>query len=55
MSRMWGMLGSHPPIDRMTGACENITLPQTSFASSNYTEWKRMRKWRRLMMDCEEI
>ena len=27
------MLGSQPLlVDRMTGACENITLPQTSFA-----------------------
>ena len=23
------------PVDRMTGACENITLPQTSFAGGN--------------------
>ena len=34
---LWCMLGSHclpPPIpmDRMTGTCKNITLPQTSFA-----------------------
>ena len=25
-----------PPVDRMTDACENITLPQTSFAGGNY-------------------
>ena len=24
-----------PPVDRMTEACENITLPQTSFAGGN--------------------
>ena len=23
---------THPPVNRMTDACENITLPQTSFA-----------------------
>ena len=25
-----------PPVNRMTDACENITLPQTSFAGGNY-------------------
>ena len=25
----------HPPVDRMTDACENITLPQTLFAGGN--------------------
>ena len=25
----------HPPVNRMTDACENITLPQTSFAGGN--------------------
>ena len=25
-----------PPVDRMTHACENITLPQTLFAGGNY-------------------
>ena len=25
-----------PPVDRMTEACENITLPQISFAGCNY-------------------
>ena len=24
-----------PPVNRMTDACENITLPQTSFAAGN--------------------
>ena len=28
---------ARPPVNRMTDACENITLPQTSFASGNYT------------------
>ena len=27
---------SPPPVDRMTHASENITLPQTSFASGKY-------------------
>ena len=27
-----------PPVDRMTHAYENITLPQTSFAGGNYLE-----------------
>ena len=27
----WGVCMS-PPVNRMTDACENITLPQTSFA-----------------------
>ena len=27
-----------PPVYRMTDACENITLPQTSFADSNKEE-----------------
>ena len=26
-----------PLVNRMTDACENITLPQTSFAGDNYT------------------
>ena len=26
----------HPPVNRMTNRCKNITLPQTSFAGSNY-------------------
>ena len=30
-----GTLGyQHPPVNRMTDRCKNITLPQTSFASS---------------------
>ena len=29
---LWCMLGSHPPVDRMTDRWKNITLPQTSFA-----------------------
>ena len=32
---MWCMLGSQPPLDRMTDTCDNITLPQTSFAGGN--------------------
>ena len=27
-----------PPVNRMTNRCENITLPQTSFAGGNYTK-----------------
>ena len=27
--------GTSPPVDRMTHAYENITLPQTSFAGGN--------------------
>ena len=34
-----GLLGGSPwqtpPVNRMTDACENITLPQTSFAGGN--------------------
>ena len=30
-----------PPVNRMTDACENITLPQTSFAGGNYTPKQR--------------
>ena len=26
----------HPPANRMTNGCKNITLPQTSFAGGNY-------------------
>ena len=26
----------HPPVNRMTNRCKNITLPQTSFAGGNY-------------------
>ena len=26
---------AHPPVDRMTDTCKNITLPQTSFAGGN--------------------
>ena len=26
---------AYPPVNRMTDACENITLPQTSFAGGN--------------------
>ena len=29
------LMQTPPPRDRMTDACENITLPQTSFAGSN--------------------
>ena len=27
--------GTHPPVNRMTNRCKNITLPQTSFAGGN--------------------
>ena len=30
-------VGIHPPLNRMTDRCKNITLPQTSFAGGNYT------------------
>ena len=33
-----GMLGYHPPVNRMTNTCKNITLPQTSFAGGNSLE-----------------
>ena len=29
-----------PTPDRMTDACENINLPQTSFAGGNYTDFE---------------
>ena len=29
------MLGYHPPVNRITNRCKNITLPQTSFAGGN--------------------
>ena len=29
-------LETEPPVDRMTDACEKITLPQTSFAGGQY-------------------
>ena len=32
---LWCMLGP-PPVNRMTDTCENITLPQTSFAGGKY-------------------
>ena len=38
MACMCGMDGMHacpPPLGRMTDACKNITLPQTSFAGGN--------------------
>ena len=45
---LWCMLGSHPliPVDRMTNACENITLPQTSFAGGKYSKilWMALEK-----------
>ena len=31
----WGVCHACPPVNRMTDACENITLPQTSFAGGN--------------------
>ena len=31
-----GLCQGDPPVDRMTDACENITLPQTSFANGKY-------------------
>ena len=35
---LWGAPGQVlPPVDKMTHASENITLPQTSFASGNNT------------------
>ena len=40
-----GILATHAPpptVNRMTGTCENIALPQTSFAvgkNINYYEW----------------
>ena len=30
-----GCLPGRPPVNRMTDACENIALPQTSFAGGN--------------------
>ena len=29
------LMGYHPPMNRMTVRCKNITLPQTSFAGGN--------------------
>ena len=34
-----GLPGRPPPVNRITDACENITLPQTSFAGSNNKEF----------------
>ena len=37
-----------PPVDRMTDACKNITLPQTSFAggnNSNESYYRPQRSW----------
>ena len=31
-----GWVAPPPSVDRMTAACENITLPQTSFAGGKY-------------------
>ena len=31
----WGVTLADPPVNRMTDACENITLPQMSFAGGN--------------------
>ena len=33
----WGVPAQvpHPPVNRMTDRCKNITLPQTSFAGGN--------------------
>ena len=45
---LWCILGSHPfiPVDRMTNACENIILPQTSFAGGKYSKilWMALEK-----------
>ena len=30
-----GVCGRHPPVDRMTDMCKNITFPQTLFANGN--------------------
>ena len=31
--------GRHPPVNRMTDRCKNITLPQTSFVGGNERNW----------------
>ena len=38
---LWCMLGSQPP--PWTNTCENITLPQTSFAGGNYVTDKHLK------------
>ena len=35
-----GMLGYHPPVNRIIDRCKNITLPQTSFTDSNARDEK---------------
>ena len=32
----------HPPVNRMTNRCKNITLPQTSFAGGNNLNKKKL-------------
>ena len=34
-----------PPVNRMTDACENITLPQTSFTGGNYVSKLVVSNW----------
>ena len=36
---------ANPPVDRMTDACENITLPQSSFADGNNDGYCLTCKW----------
>ena len=41
-----------PPVDRMTDACKNITLPQTSFAggnNSNESYYRPQRSWAKVI------
>ena len=36
--------GVHPPVNRLTDRCKNITLPQTSFAGGNHRLYMKVTK-----------